>query len=169
MILVLLGTHPAPMDALVRSLDGLIDAAIVTEEVLIQSAQLGYRPTRARTVDVLPWARMQELIREATVVISHAGPATLSDVRAAGKAPVVIPRSPARGEHVDDHQIRYASRLRGQPGYVVPEGLLDLGSAIEEARATSASPRAADVSRAVAALEAIATSRTCGGAAGRSS
>jgi UDP-N-acetylglucosamine transferase subunit ALG13 len=152
-ILVLLGTHPAPMDALVEELDRLVDAGVVADEVVIQAARFGRSPRHARTVEIVPYRELQRLIAAADVVISHAGPATLADVRASGKSPVVIARSPARGEHVDDHQLRYAGHLRDQPGYIVPSGLDELGMAIAQARATSAAPVHRDVSRAVAVLE----------------
>ena len=45
------------------------------------------------------------------VVVSHGGPATISEARAAGHLPVVVPRDPAFGEHVDDHQKRFSAWL----------------------------------------------------------
>ena len=157
MILVLLGTHPAPMNALVERLDRLVDDGVVTDEVVIQAARFDRMPRHARTMGVVSYGELQRLIAAADVVVSHAGPATLAAVRAAGKTPVVIARSPARGEHVDDHQLRYAAHLRGEPGYVVPDDLDGLGRAIDAARAASASARHADVTRAVAELDRILT------------
>jgi UDP-N-acetylglucosamine transferase subunit ALG13 len=143
------------MDALVETLDRLVDDGAVTDEVVIQAARSG-RPSRhARMLDVVPYADLQRLVEAADVVITHAGPATLADVRAWGKTPIVIPRSPTRREHVDDHQVRYARHLRGQPGYIVPRDLTDLGEAIAIARTATASPLHRDVTRAVAELERV--------------
>jgi UDP-N-acetylglucosamine transferase subunit ALG13 len=154
-ILALLGTHPAPMHALVVALDQLIATGAISEDVVVQAATTGAVARGARQIGVIPYQDLQSLIRSASVVISHAGPATLADVRQAGKVPVVVPRRPERGEHVDDHQVRYAARLAGTPGYVVVGDLSELGAAIERARRSPAHSAAADVSRAVRALEAV--------------
>ena len=44
-------------------------------------------------------------------MVTHGGPASIIEVRRAGRLPIVVPRDPARGEHVDDHQQRFAHRL----------------------------------------------------------
>jgi UDP-N-acetylglucosamine transferase subunit ALG13 len=54
---------------------------------------------------------MADAIRHAQIVISHGGPATISEARTAGTIPIVVPRLAAFGEHVDDHQLRYATYL----------------------------------------------------------
>jgi hypothetical protein len=43
------------------------------------------------------------------VVITHGGPGTISDAQRSGHRPIVFPRDPSRGEHVDDHQQRFAA------------------------------------------------------------
>jgi UDP-N-acetylglucosamine transferase subunit ALG13 len=48
----------------------------------------------------------------ATAVVSHGGPSTVMDARMAGRLPIVVARDPMRGEHVDDHQRRFAAHLR---------------------------------------------------------
>lgn len=153
MILVTLGTHPQPMDRLVRRLDQLVESGAITDRVILQAPALTYRPRFLDVRPVLPYRALMELLREAEVVISHAGPATLAGVRLFGKAPVVVPRSKRHGEHVDDHQEFYARRIAQLSGYVVVTDLDRLPQAIEEARAAAVEIPLADVSVAVAALE----------------
>lgn len=155
MILVTLGTHPAPMDRVVRELDRLIEVGALADEVVIQAASFRLKPRLARSEGVIAYGRLRNMISTAEIVISHAGPATLAEIRSAGRVPVVIPRSPARKEHVDDHQERYARRLQGQPGYIVVEDVSGLGPAIEGARGLRPAAFQADVAAAVAALERI--------------
>ena len=52
-----------------------------------------------------------EHIREARIVVSHAGIGTVMTVVAEGKRPVVVPRLHRYGEAVDDHQVPIARRL----------------------------------------------------------
>ncbi|MFC3686892.1 glycosyltransferase [Aquipuribacter hungaricus] len=47
-------------------------------------------------------------IDRADVVVSHAGVGTFVRCLEAGKAPVLVPRRAAHGEHVDDHQLQIA-------------------------------------------------------------
>jgi UDP-N-acetylglucosamine transferase subunit ALG13 len=57
--------------------------------------------------------RLQELFETADVVITHGGPATITEARRFGHRPIVVPRDPRLGEHVDDHQQLFARRLAG--------------------------------------------------------
>jgi UDP-N-acetylglucosamine transferase subunit ALG13 len=155
-ILATLGTHPQPMDRLVRELDRLIEVGVIQEEVIIQAAVFGYLPKLARAERIMAFAELAALINRADVVISHAGPATLAAVRAAGLTPIVVPRLVRYHEHVDGHQALYAKRLARQPGYVIVEEMGQLADAIAQARGSRTSTSKADVSRAVAALNEIA-------------
>lgn len=155
MIFVTLGTHPQPMDRLLRAIDDLVDIGVIEDEVIVQAATYAYRPRHATTEGVHSFGWLQDQIRRADVVISHAGPATLAAVRASGRTPIVVPRSSDQGEHVDDHQRRYAARLEGRPGYLVVMDVVDLAEAIRIARGSKADPSNTDVSAAIAALEAV--------------
>lgn len=53
--------------------------------------------------------QMRAAIARAHVVITHGGPGTISDARHGGHRPIVFPRDPQHGEHVDDHQQRFAA------------------------------------------------------------
>jgi UDP-N-acetylglucosamine transferase subunit ALG13 len=61
--------------------------------------------------------QLAELLREASVVVCHAGPGTITDAREAGHVPLCVPRDPALGEHVDGHQQRFA-QVVGEAGIV---------------------------------------------------
>lgn len=161
MILVTLGTHPQPMDRLLRRLDELVAAGMIKDEVIVQSPAIGYRPRRLTVRSVLPFGELTELIARADAVVSHAGPGTLAAIRIAGKVPVVVARSAVHHEHVDDHQERYASRLRERSGYIVCDDLDRLTDALNAARRTAEHPTTPDVSRAIAALEMEARRSGC--------
>jgi UDP-N-acetylglucosamine transferase subunit ALG13 len=61
--------------------------------------------------------QLDELFERAQVVACHGGPGTITQVRRFGHTPIVVPRDPARGEHVDDHQQLFSRRL-GASGVV---------------------------------------------------
>ena len=59
----------------------------------------------------IPERELTDAMREADVVISHAGVGTALAALEVGKCPVLVPRRLAHGEHVDDHQTQIAQEL----------------------------------------------------------
>ena len=59
----------------------------------------------------IPERDLTDAMREADVVISHAGVGTALSALEVGKCPVLVPRRLAHGEHVDDHQTQIALEL----------------------------------------------------------
>ena len=69
------------------------------------------KPADVESHELIPHDELRELFRGATAVVSHGGPSTLMDARMLGRFPIVVPRNPKLGEHVDDHQMRFARHL----------------------------------------------------------
>jgi UDP-N-acetylglucosamine transferase subunit ALG13 len=134
-ILVTLGTHLRPMDRLIEALDALAATGDIAERVIIQAAVVSRAPVHLETVGVVPYEQLDRWARESSVMVTHGGPGSIVLALAAGHRPVVVPRDPSRGEHVDDHQIRFvrwlASRRPIRPVFEMD----DLASAIAEVRA----------------------------------
>ncbi len=64
---------------------------------------------------VQPWLSYEEMVREidrADAVVSHAGVGSVLSCLSRGVMPVVLARSSARGEHVDEHQESLNQQLR---------------------------------------------------------
>jgi UDP-N-acetylglucosamine--N-acetylmuramyl-(pentapeptide) pyrophosphoryl-undecaprenol N-acetylglucosamine transferase len=59
----------------------------------------------------IPERDLIHAMREADVVVAHAGVGTALAALEAGKCPVLVPRRLAHGEHVDDHQTQIALEL----------------------------------------------------------
>lgn len=110
MIFITVGTHYQPFDRLVRAAEAL--AGI--EEVVLQRGASTIWPEGCEVVDYLSPDAMASTMKRARIVISHTGPATLFEAASLGHVPIVVPRDPSFGEHVDDHQLRFARRLEGR-------------------------------------------------------
>ncbi|HYN95972.1 MAG TPA: glycosyltransferase [Pilimelia sp.] len=54
---------------------------------------------------------LQRAMAAATLVVTHGGPATITEARRTGHLPIVVPRDPAFREHVDNHQQLFSRRL----------------------------------------------------------
>lgn len=104
------------------------------EPVIIQS---GNNPGFvAKAATVTPFMNMEDFarhVREARVVICHAGAGTLSHVIASGKTPVVVPRRVKYGEVVDDHQLELLEAFVERGLVVAAYEPQDLPAAIREA------------------------------------
>lgn len=107
--MVSVGTDHHRFDRLVGWMDGWA-ARHPDVRVVIQR---GGAPdtAHAESAPLIPYDELRALLAEATAVVSHGGPSTVMDARAAGRVPVVVPRDPAHGEHVDGHQIRFSHHL----------------------------------------------------------
>ncbi|MCF0095817.1 UDP-N-acetylglucosamine--N-acetylmuramyl-(pentapeptide) pyrophosphoryl-undecaprenol N-acetylglucosamine transferase [Micromonospora sp. MH99] len=100
---------------------------------------------------------LQQAMADADLVVCHGGPATILEARRHGHLPIVVPRDPSLGEHVDDHQQLFARRL-GAAGLVAlcetREALHDAlaaGQADSSRYAVAADPAAHEAQRAAVA------------------
>lgn len=108
LVFLTVGTDHHPFDRLVRWID-----AWASERDVRVVAQFG-TASQPVHVDGSPMVRAEELARlmaRAVAVVCHGGPGTIAAARDAGKIPIVVPRRPDLGEHVDDHQLRFVGRL----------------------------------------------------------
>ena len=125
MVLCTVGTHEDPFDRLLAELDRLKLAGELDDEVIVQSGWSTYDAKACTLHKQLPFDELQQLMADARIVITHGGPATIMQVLAHGKVPVVVPRQSGFGEHVDDHQCRFAERISDR--VLVVMDIADLG------------------------------------------
>lgn len=114
-VLVSVGTDHHPFDRLLAWIE---DAAARHPgcTFTVQSGATTPRPGLPSSA-YMPRAEMDAAFAAADVVVCHGGPATINEARRHGCQPIVAPRDPALGEHVDDHQQRYSAAL-GRAGLV---------------------------------------------------
>ena len=105
-ILILVGTDHHQFDRLVAWADRR-QRAHPDEDVFVQYAS-SQGPEHASGSAFLSPLDLEAAVRDADVVITHGGPGTINNARVGGHCPIVVPRDPTRGEHVDDHQCRFA-------------------------------------------------------------
>lgn len=79
-------------------------------DVMVQHGLTSPPACVAAQAFLAPDELQREFIR-ASAVVTHGGPGSIADAARAGHRPVVVPRRRRLGEHVDDHQMRFATRL----------------------------------------------------------
>lgn len=109
MIFVTVGTE-LPFDRLTMAVDSVCARHGFTD-VFMQIGERGQEPQCGRYARFLPFPEMQARMREAALVIAHAGPGSVSLARAFGKKPLILPRRPELREVIDGHQLVLADRL----------------------------------------------------------
>ena len=154
-IFVTVGTDHHPFDRLVSWADAW-SAAHPGVPVLIQSGT-ATAPAHAQWRDYVRYDEMCEAMARAVAIVCHGGPATIMDARRLGRVPVVVPRSSKLGEHVDDHQQRFAGRM-AELGQVhlarTQDDLFDLlDKAVADPSAFALTETAEHVARAVTCFE----------------
>jgi UDP-N-acetylglucosamine transferase subunit ALG13 len=134
--------HPFP-----RFLDW-VDAAhrALGFDALVQRGATPPHPG-LETVEFTGALDLEAMVATADVVVCHGGPGTISLAQRCGHRPIVIARDPALGEHVDDHQQRYARRLAAEGSIELPQDITEfvtvvsaLATAPRRARRPACSP-----------------------------
>ena len=110
LILVTVGTDHHPFDRLVGWVDRWVKSHSDDVRCVIQYGT-SYPPEQAEGTEYLAPATFQEHLATAAAVVCHGGPSTIMEVRGAGILPIVVPRDPTYGEHVDGHQVTFAAHL----------------------------------------------------------
>ncbi len=136
MILVTIGTNEQPFDRLIRAAAGLAG----DERLLVQHGSSRVAHGRGEWVDFIPFEVLSAHMREARVVICHAGVGSIMLARRCGKRPIVVPRRLHLGEAVDDHQLPIARRLHASGIVTLVEEVELLPEAISTADDQSVPP-----------------------------
>ena len=127
MILVTVGSSHFPFDRLLRAVDLLPRS----EELVVQHGPSEVRPASARCMSFAPLDSLAELVRDARVVVTHAGVGSILLALSNGKKPVVVPRLRELGEAVDDHQLECARRFSRDDLVTLVEDPAQLAAVVE--------------------------------------
>lgn len=94
-----------------RLLRRLLDVLPPAAEVLWQTGDTDVSGLGIEGHHAIPEAELSAAMREADVVVAHAGVGTALAAFEVGVCPLLVPRRFALGEHVDDHQRQIAAEL----------------------------------------------------------
>ena len=131
MIFITVGTNETPFDRLVEAA-----AALPGDEPLfVQHGSSQVAHGRGEWRAFLSFEEMEAAMREARVVVTHAGVGSILLALKCGRHPLVMPRRGARGEAVDDHQLVLARRLAESGAVTVVESAEELHAAVATAGA----------------------------------
>ncbi len=111
LVFVTVGTDHHPFDRLVAWADAWVAAGRHHSAPCLIQSGTSKPPQHTKWFDYIRYDEMCAAMSSAIAVVCHGGPATIMDARRLGRVPIVVPRSADFGEHVDNHQQRFARRM----------------------------------------------------------
>ncbi len=112
MIFVTVGTENFPFDRLLKILDEAAGSGAIGKDIFAQTGTSGYRPKNFPSEKMLSFDRMVEQIRRAEIVVAHAGVGSAILSLSLGRIPILFPRRHEFGEHLDNHQVEFAGKMK---------------------------------------------------------
>ena len=110
MIFVTVGSHYQGFDRLIKKMDEI--AGKTDEKVIMQIGHTNYKPVNAEYFDFVDdFGKIEQLNRNARVVVSHAGAGSILTALKLGTSVIVVPRLKKYNEHMDDHQLEIAEAM----------------------------------------------------------
>jgi UDP-N-acetylglucosamine transferase subunit ALG13 len=109
MIFVTVGNHYQEFDRLLKKMDEITPR--LGQKVIIQKGYSSYQPKYAEYFDFVSMDVSIEYIKNADLVISHAGIGTIIICKEHGIPLIIFPRRKKFDEHGTDHQMEIARAL----------------------------------------------------------
>jgi beta-1,4-N-acetylglucosaminyltransferase len=129
-IFVTTGSSKEPFDRLVAAIGDLVSA----EEIVVQHGPSKVRPRNATCIGYVPFAEFVDFVKQARVVVTHAGVGSILVALMQSKRPFVVPRLARLGEAIDDHQLELARKLAGAELVTLVEDTSALGGLVSAPR-----------------------------------
>lgn len=134
MIFVTVGNASQGFDRLMRVVEEMRLSGLLEGEVVVQHGHSAIVPRGCRSVSFVSRDQFDRLIRDASLVITHAGAGAVGKCLLSGKKPVVVPRRKSLGELVNDHQLELVRELESLGRIFAVHDIADLADIIRTAR-----------------------------------
>lgn len=118
MIFVTVGTQPNGFLRCLKEVEELIDKYGITEEVVAQIGNTDFETSKYKTVRFTGENEFKEYIKNASVVITHAGSGAIFNSIKAGKKVIAMARLHDFNEMADNHQTELVKKL-SEGGYII--------------------------------------------------
>ena len=140
MILVLLGTQNNSFNRLLEEIEKNIQNGNIKEKVIVQAGFTKYESENMYIFDMIPQDKLDKLIDEADLIISHGGVGSMMSAIRKEKKIIAVPRLKKYGEHVNDHQLEIIETFKKQGLIIGLNKVEDLPHALQEAKEHNIKP-----------------------------
>lgn len=151
-IFVICGTQKFPFSRLIHALNRLIEEGIYQPSDIVMQSQINKVKPLFKIYTLLPVEEFEQYMKEAEVVISHAGVNSIISCMKLHKPLLITPRQVSFGEHVDNHQVEIASLMADKFEVTVDYDLDNLKQTLEIAKRKEYKPWVSDKNELITAL-----------------
>lgn len=123
-----------PFDRLVDSVGQLKREGAIPERLLVQTGIGGAIPPGVDAVESLPFNEVQDILKDASIVLCHGGTGSLITALREGCQVIAMPRLATLGEHYDDHQAEITNAFASRGLILVANSVDELREAVATAR-----------------------------------
>jgi UDP-N-acetylglucosamine transferase subunit ALG13 len=103
------------------------------QDLLAQIGGGSYVPNHMRWTRMMSPVKFKEAVRDATIMVAHAGMGSYFVAMEMRKPVVLLPRHASAREHTTEHQLHTIEWLRHKPGVFAAKSEDELASAIDKA------------------------------------
>lgn len=110
------------------------NAEFLPKPILIQH---GHTPFQSHHCDLIEFINMDQFIKhvqDAEILLLHAGAGSVLHSLNAGKCPIIMPRRAKFHEHVNDHQVDFATILSNEGKAMIIDNEAELRDAISKVK-----------------------------------
>ena len=118
MIFVTVGTQPNGFLRCLKEVEQLMDKYNITEEIVAQIGNTDFETNKYKTIRFTGENEFKEYIKNASVVITHAGSGAIFNSIKAGKKIIAMARLHDFNEMADNHQTELVKKL-SEGGYII--------------------------------------------------
>lgn len=129
LIFVTVGSHYQGFDRLIQKMDEI--AGKTDEKVIMQIGNTKYKPVNAEYFEFEEYSKVQQLNRDARIVVSHAGVGSILTALEQKTPIVIIPRLKKFNEVMNDHQLEIAKSISENKNVIVLNKLESLDSCLK--------------------------------------
>ena len=134
MIFVMLGTQNNDFHRLLDEIEKNIENGNINEEVIVQAGFTKYESDKMRIFDVTSKDNLEDLIKKADLIITHAGVGSIEMSLEQNKKVIAVPRLKKFKEHVNDHQKDIEGEFNKRGWLVGINDVSELGIALKNVR-----------------------------------
>jgi UDP-N-acetylglucosamine transferase subunit ALG13 len=138
-VLASVGTDVHRFDRLVGWLEDWYAARPAKPAMLVQHGR-SRAPAIPGATAFLDHDGLEDAMSRARIVVTHGGPASITEARRHGHLPIVVARDPAFAEHVDDHQKLFTARMADGGMIRLCASAAELGDALDRGLAGEVRP-----------------------------
>ena len=132
MNLVITGTEVHPFGRLIAEVDRIAASGTLAAPFFVQLGHNKQEPKHCEWKNFIGFGEMCALIESSRSIVTHAGAGSTLLCIQCGKRPIIVPRQKKFGEHVDDHQVVFARRLREFDLVDLVEDMAELETALRD-------------------------------------